>query len=207
MEQRADVPTSTPLDSWLARLGQSTGAPGGGAASGVMIGIAAALLGMVASYTPDDPLVAECDHRLERLRNDALDAAEADGIASAGFGSALALPDDDPTRDARVRQAALDAAASSARLGAVGVRLIDEVRLLRERGNPHLAADLAVAAAALASGIAGASVNLRANLRVADAHHAQPDELRDLRTEDATLSAAHRLVTGMADELSAEFDH
>src|SRR5690349_2077027 len=124
MDHDADVPTSTPLDGWLAQLGQPNGAPGGGAASGVMLGIAASLLRMVAEYTPDDPRAAECGDRLARTRIEALVAVEDDGVLSAGFGAALALPTDDPERDRRVRDAAMDAAESSTRLGAIGVRLL-----------------------------------------------------------------------------------
>ncbi|QYM63814.1 cyclodeaminase/cyclohydrolase family protein [Microbacterium sp. Se5.02b] len=53
--QSSEVPTSLPVDDWLAELGDSTGAPGGGAASGILLGVAASLFRMVAAYTPDDP--------------------------------------------------------------------------------------------------------------------------------------------------------
>jgi formiminotetrahydrofolate cyclodeaminase len=136
MQDSADIPTSTPLDGWLSELGEAQGA------------IGAALLRMVAEYT-DAPRATECSARLVGIRAEALAAVEADGVASAQFGAALALPTDDPARDARVRDAAITAAHSSAQVGAVGIRLTPEVRLLDEIGNRSLLADLAVAAEAL----------------------------------------------------------
>lgn len=203
MEHDADVPTSTPLDGWLARLAQPSGAPGGGAASGVMLGIAASLLRMVAEYTPDDPRASECADRLARTRQEALDAAEADGVLSAGFGAALGMSSDDPERDHRVRDAAIEAAESSVRLGAAGIRLLPELRVLTEIGNPHLVADLAVSAEALRAGLAGAAINLRANLQTAVKHDASASIVSALDTEASRLAEAGNAVARIADELGA----
>ncbi|WP_396652593.1 cyclodeaminase/cyclohydrolase family protein [Microbacterium sp. Se5.02b] len=133
-------------------------------------------------------------------------AAEADGAVSADFGAALGLAPDHPDRDVRVRESALGAAHSAGRIGRVGVELIREMRLLREIGNPHLSADLAVGAAALASGIAGASVTLRANLRTARAHHASPTALSEIGAEASRLSHAQQEVEQFSAALSSEFD-
>lgn len=206
MEQPADVPASIPLDSWLTKLGQSSGAPGGGAASGVMLGIAASLLSMVAAYTPDDPRAAECARRVVLLRDVALQGAESDGIVSADFGAALALSVDAPDRDARVRDAARRAAESAARLGSAGMDLLDEVLVLREIGNPSLSADLAVAAGALAASLTGSSINLRANLRTAQRHRASAAELSELRVDVGRLTEAQRSVARITEELGSEFD-
>lgn len=206
MESSSDIPTSIPLDDWLAKLGQSTGAPGGGAASGVMLGIAASLLSMVAAYTPDDPRAAECGRRVARLRDESLQGSESDGILSAEFGAALALSADDPGRDARVRTAAVRAAESAARLGSSGTALLSELRMLREIGNRSLSADLAVAAAALGAGLSGSSINLRANLRTARAHHASAAELAELQVKAALLAESHRSAAQITDGLFAEFE-
>ncbi|RKN66958.1 hypothetical protein D7252_04705 [Microbacterium sp. CGR2] len=172
----------------------------------VMLGIAASLLRMVAEYTADDPGATECGSRLTALRSDALDAAEADGVTSADFGAALALSTEDPDREPRVRKAAVDAAASSARLGDVGIRLLPEVRLLAEIGNPHLAADLAVAAEALGAGLAGAVINLRANLQIARRHDAAASDLADLGAQASRLAEAARAARQIAEEASSRFE-
>ena len=207
MEHDADVPTSTPLDGWLAELGQPNGAPGGGAASGVMLGIAASLLRMVAEYTPnDDPQAEECGIRLAHTRAEVLEAVEADGVYSAAFGAALGRPADDPERDHRVHDAAMEAAQSSARLGDIGIRLLPEVRLLAEIGNPHLVADLAVAVEALHAGMAGAIINLRSNLQIARKHGTPAAALRPLDDEKSRLVNAQREVAQLTEALSSRLD-
>jgi len=204
------VSTSEHLNAWLGRLAEASGAPGGGAACAVMLGISAALLRMVAEYTPDDARAAEAANRLDGHRRAALDAAEADGVRSAELGAALGLPAKEPGRDDRVRDAAISAAVSSAELGAIGVSLLNELRLLATIGNSHLAADLAVAGEALAAGIAGALVNLRANLQFTRAHLVGDDgvaeRLSQLDHAVRELRTAHRAASAIADEQSAQFD-
>lgn len=202
MQDSADIPTSTPLDGWLSELGEAQGAPGGGAAAGVMLGIGAALLRMVAEYT-DEARAAECSGRLVDARADALVAVESDGVASAEFGAALALSTDDPQRDARVRDAAIAAAESSARVGAVGLALIPEVRLLDEIGNRSLLADLAVAAEALRAGISGALINLHSNRRLARRHGADAAALDALDDAGTRLVDARDEIARIADDLAS----
>src|SRR5690606_19445030 len=104
----------------------------------------------------------------------ALAAAETDGIRSSELGAALAEPDH-PDRSARVWEAALAAARSSVELADVGAALRAELRVLQAIGNPNLAADTAVAAAALEAGIRGALVNLRADIELGRAHREASD--------------------------------
>ncbi|HYJ50974.1 MAG TPA: cyclodeaminase/cyclohydrolase family protein [Microbacterium sp.] len=204
-EQEARVPTSTSLSAWLDKLAQPDGAPGGGAACGVMLGLSAALLRMVAEYTPDDERAIDSAERLVTRRADALAGAEADGVRSAELGAALALSPDDPARDEQVRATAVGAAQSSVTLGDVGVDLVDELRLLVDIGNPHLAADLAVAGEALAAGIAGASINLRANLQLAHAHGGD-DGLGALYADAERLQTARDAAARLAADESRRFD-
>ncbi|MCR2763140.1 cyclodeaminase/cyclohydrolase family protein [Microbacterium sp. zg.B48] len=207
MDDSARIPASTSLSAWLDKLAQPDGAPGGGAACGVMLALSAALLRMVAEYTPDDDRATACAARLVDRRLTALDAAEADGVSSAELGAALRVPGEDPARDDRVRDAAIRAAQSSGALGAVGVDMVDELRLLREIGNPHLAADLAVAGEALTAGIAGASINLRANLQLAGAHGGAGDAQAELEAAVERMRAARDAASGIADETAARYEH
>lgn len=202
MEQDARIPASTSLDDWLDQLAQPTGAPGGGAASGVMLAISAGLLRMVAGYTPDDERAGASGTRLAGLLRDALRAAETDGLLSATLGSALAEPADAPGRDRRLRDAAVAAARSSAELGTAGIAISRELDLLAEVGNPHLAADLAVAAHALEAGLAGALTNLRANMGLVEAHRSPDDAvdgaLANLEHDEERMSAARDTATALA---------
>lgn len=206
MNETARVPTSTPLSDWLDKLAQPNGAPGGGAASGVILGLAAALLRMVAQYTPDDARASECAARLVIRRSEALHAAEADGIRSAEFGAALALPADNAERDDRVRGAAIAAAHSSALLGTVGRDLHPELRLLAEIRSPQVKADLAIAAEALATGIVGACINLRANLQLALKYGATESSLSVVQSDLERLNTVRAAVAEIAAEASKHLD-
>lgn len=210
MTDSARVPTSTALDAWLDKLSQARGAPGGGAACGLMLAASAALLRMVAEYTPDDERAADCAARLVDRRREALEAAEADGIHSAALGAALALDSDEAGRDEQVRKAAIEATRSSAVLGDVGIALLDELRLIAEIGNRSLAADLVVAGEALVAGLGAASVNARANLRLARSHREDDDDadaaLDALDADVVRLREARTAASEIADAASARFD-
>lgn len=194
------------MDAWLEALGQPQGSPGGGAASGVMLGLGASLLSMVAGYTPDDSRAAECAARVAALRGEALQAVEADGVVSARFGEALALPSDDEDREPRVRDAAVEAAESTAALGRIGLAFIPEARLLAEVGNRHLDMDLAVGLEALKAGLSGVSLTLRANLQIARHHEAPSSRLADLIALVGELAGARRIVGEIIAELSSHLD-
>ncbi|MFS0865887.1 cyclodeaminase/cyclohydrolase family protein [Microbacterium sp. 179-B 1A2 NHS] len=158
-EERASV--TVPLEEWLDRLAQRGGAPGGGSASGVLLGVGAALLSMVLSYGDRSPALRD---RAERLRADALADAIGDATASAALGGALAQPADDPGRDGQVRDAAAGGARSSAQLGATGVALVELLEETAEDTAAGLIADLGVAAEAIAAGLGGALINLRGDV-------------------------------------------
>ena len=191
------------MDAWLDALSEPNGSPGGGAATGVLLGVGAALMGMVAAYTPDSPAASACAERLERNRTDVLRAVEADGVLSVQFGSALALPAEHPERDQQVSGAAVAAAESVATLGAIGILLVSDARVLAESGNPHIAVDLAVAMESLAAGLSGAALSIRANLQIARRHGIPAEATASLATDVDRLHAAHREVKKMIDEISA----
>lgn len=194
------VPASTPLDAWLSELAQRGGAPGGGAAAGVMLGLSAGLLGMVAEYSTADPRASAVATRLSAARRAALEAAETDGVASAEFGAALALPSDDPQRDGRVVDASMDAARTSLALGRVAQRVLAELAQLADISASSMDADLAVAAQALAAGMSGASINLRANLQTARKHGGEADA--ELEEGRRALALAQASASGLAARLA-----
>lgn len=186
------IPAATPLDEWLDRLAEGHGAPGGGAACAVMTAIAAALLGMVAAYTPDEPAAASARKRLARIRRQATAAAEADGVRSARFGAALAM-EDGTERESAVRVATEEAADSSLAVGRIAASLVEEVRLLADVGNPNVEADLLVAGEALVAALGGVIGTTRADLDLLGAHRAPGDGLDD------TLARAEGELREIAD--------
>ncbi|MEF2976932.1 cyclodeaminase/cyclohydrolase family protein [Subtercola sp. YIM 133946] len=186
-EGEGEVSTSrSSVDEWMLGLSRSNGSPGGGAASGVMLAIAAGLTSMVAGYTDaaaDAPERASAAAqttapssaddrqrtldamivRAHELRAAALGLADADAAASREFGSAFTLPRG-PERDEAIRRGSVAAARSSAGLGGRAVEAIDDLDWLTANGNPALIADVAVALAALRAAISGARTNVSFDL-------------------------------------------
>ncbi|MDD7943306.1 cyclodeaminase/cyclohydrolase family protein [Microbacterium sp. NE2HP2] len=158
------------LGDLLDALARDNGDPGGGAASGVVTAVAAALAQMVSRYSSAEPAADGIDDRLARHRDAAISAADDDGRASGALGAAL-RPDDDPgERDRRIVDAATRAIETSAALGEIALGVWDEVRLLADVGNRHLMSDVAVAADTVAAGLGGAAANLRGGLALLRAH-------------------------------------
>lgn len=194
MDARERASADTTVREWLERLAQASGAPGGGAASAVQLAMGAALLQMVAGYTDDDEIQALSEGLAER-RERLLAAGTSDAEASATLGAALALDPDDESREARVVETARRAAESVASIGLLGETLLDALRVLDERGNPNVRADLEVAAAALAAGMTGVSITLRAGIELLVAHgdsgSAQDagEVVRSLEDQDARIRA------------------
>lgn len=190
-EERASV--AAPLEEWLDRLAERGGAPGGGSASGVLLGIGAALLSMVLSYG-DRPGTLRT--RAARLRAEALDAALHDAAASADLGSALALDADDLRRPERVRDAALAGARSTAELGEVGIVLVALLERTADDTAPGLIADVGVAAESLAAGLGGALTTLRGDLRLIERYGSEIP--RDLAASVERMDAARGRAATLA---------
>ena len=132
-----------------------------------------------------------CGSTGSRSRPDRPAAAEADGDRSALLGAALGQPEG-PDRDRAVRTAAIGAAESSARLAEIAATLRAELALLDAIADPQVAADIAVARAALEAGMRGATANLQANIALAQAHR-EPDD--DADGALSALAASSSTVT------------
>lgn len=167
-------PAATTLEDWLDRLAEAHGAPGGGAACGVLAAIAAALLGMVARYTAH-PEAEAAIPRLTRLRREATRAAEEDGIRSARFGAALASKG--PGRDERVRVQTLAATESSLAVGHIAAALVSETAQLSRVADRHAEADLLVAAGALRAALDGTIATVAPDVAILRRHRAPDDGL------------------------------
>ena len=115
------------VEEWTRALAESTGSPGGGAGTGVMLAIAASLASMVACYTETvrskQEELAQVRARAQSLRRDDLRLADRDASASKTFGAAFRL-EPGPQRDSAISRASLDAARASAVLGSRSVDAI-----------------------------------------------------------------------------------
>ncbi|MFP3578863.1 cyclodeaminase/cyclohydrolase family protein [Arthrobacter sp. SIMBA_036] len=155
------------VEEWTKTLAESTGSPGGGAGTGVMLAISAALTSMVAGYTDADgenrDALAGIRGRAKEMREAALKLADDDAVASDAFGAAFRL-DPGPERAEAIRRASIEAAKSSASLGERAMEATEDLAWLAKHGNPALIADVVVAFGALRAAIAGARTNVSFDL-------------------------------------------
>jgi formiminotetrahydrofolate cyclodeaminase len=196
------------IDDWTEALAESTGSPGGGAASGVMLAIAYGLTSMVAGYTEvEGDLSRECTRLRERAligRETALRLADQDAAASESFGSAFRL-ERGTQRDDAIRDASVEAAQASAALGKQGTEVVADLEWLARHGNPALIADVAVACGALRAAIAGARTNVSFDLgsltssgdSLADVRERHPVLWRTVQELDVVLGRIDRLAGDM----------
>jgi formiminotetrahydrofolate cyclodeaminase len=195
------------VEEWTRALAESTGSPGGGAGTGLMLAVAASLTSMVAGYSGDDGgEPAGIRTRARALREEALRLADDDASASKAFGAAFRL-EPGPERDEAIRRASVDAAASSAVLGERAIAAIDDLAWLATDGNRSLVADVVVAFGALRAAVAGARTNVSFDLGSLRSAGATLDQVREQHPE---LWAAVEKLNGAMDridELTAAIDH
>jgi formiminotetrahydrofolate cyclodeaminase len=212
------------VSEWMRALGRATGNPGGGAASGLMLSIAAGLTAMVAGYTEpehasaggtsggtsgsgDDPeaTITALRARAEARSALALRLADADAEASHAFGSAFRRPRG-PERDEAIRAASIGAAAASARLGEHAVEAVDDLAWLARHGNPALIADVAVAIGALRAAITGARTNVSFDLGSVRSAHVSLEEVRRAEPALFDLVPVFDRALERIDRLAASID-
>ncbi|GAA4918257.1 cyclodeaminase/cyclohydrolase family protein [Nesterenkonia rhizosphaerae] len=155
------------LHEWTQALAESKGFPGGGAAAGVMLSIAASLTSMVAGYT--EPAehhredLADIRSRAQALAEEALQLADDDAAASEAFGAAF-RKQAGPERQRAIEEASVFAAEASAALGTKAIAAIDDLEWLAVNGKSALIADVAVALGALRAAMVGARTNVSFDL-------------------------------------------
>lgn len=164
---------------FLDRLASADPAPGGGAATAVLVAMGAALIGMVCRLTIGRPRFQASEEALravlaeaDRGRARALALAAEDAAAYGAVVAARALPrDTEPDR--RARKAALQDAlrgATEVPLETLGLAeaMARAVAGASGRVNPSAASDLVVAAHSVGAGLEGAYLNVRSNLALID---------------------------------------
>jgi formiminotetrahydrofolate cyclodeaminase len=162
------------IDSFLHALADRVPTPGGGASAALHAAQAAALVAMVARYT-DSPKYAEhaelvqrvCD-AADRLRDEALNLAEADVAAFTAVADAYRLPKDDAGKSAQRSAAIEEAVLAAARPPEALVRLVSRILALAEEllpvCNRNVISDVAAAAEAARAAATTARVNIEINL-------------------------------------------
>jgi formiminotetrahydrofolate cyclodeaminase len=207
MDEPVVTTQGSTVEEWTRALAESTGSPGGGAGTGLMLAVAASLMSMVAGYSGDDGgEPAGIRTRARALRQEALRRADDDASASKAFGAAFRL-EPGPERDEAIRRASVDAAASSAVLGERAIAAIDDRAWLATNGNRALVADVVVAFGALRAAVAGARTNVSFDLGSLRSAGTTLDQVREQHPE---LWAAVEKLNGAMDridELTAAIDH
>lgn len=199
------------VEEWTRALAESTGSPGGGAGTGLMLAVAASLTSMVAGYSEDNSgddggEPGRIRDRARALRREALRLADEDASASKAFGAAFRL-EPGPERDEAIRNASLEAAASSAVLGERAIEAIDDLAWLATKGNRALVADVVVAFGALRAAVAGARTNVSFDLGSLRSAGTSLEQVREQQPE--LWAAVEKLNAAMdrIDTLAAGIDH
>jgi formiminotetrahydrofolate cyclodeaminase len=210
MQERDITTQSSTVEEWTQALAESTGSPGGGAGTGVMLAVAASLTSMVAGYTDAadgrQGTVDSIRARARTLRQEALRLADEDSAASRAFGAAFRL-EPGPERDEAVRGASVEAAKASAVLGDHAIAAFDDLAWLATHGNKALIADVVVAFGALRAAVAGARTNVSFDLASLRSTGASLEQIRDQQPD--LWAAVEKLTDAMdrIDRLTAAIDH
>lgn len=211
MDDSAEVTTQgSTVDGWTQALAESTGSPGGGAGTGVMLAIAASLTSMVAGYTESEghqrTELAGVLARARSLRESALRLADEDASASQAFGAAFRL-EKGPAREDAIHRASVDAAKASAVLGDRAIAAIRDLGWLATNGNPALVADIVVAFGALRAAVSGARTNVSFDLAALTSADHTLGQVRE--QHPALWATVERLTSALEqiDELTAGIDH
>jgi len=178
------------VEEWTRALAESTGSPGGGAGTGLM----------VAGYSEDDGgEPGRIRERAQALRREALRLADEDASASKAFGAAFRLEPGDE-RDEAIRRASVEAAAASAVLGERAIEAIDDLAWLASKGNRALVADVVVAFGALRAAVAGARTNVSFDL---GSLRSAGTSLEQVREQQPDLWAAVEKLNGAMERIDA----
>lgn len=198
------------VEDWTQALAESSGSPGGGAGTGVMLAIAASLASMVAGYTePGEHQRSELKDlhgRALSLREAALRLADDDAAASAAFGAAFRL-EPGPEREDAIHRASVEAAKSSAVLGDRAIEAVGDLGWLASHGNPALIADVVVAFGALRAAVTGARTNVSFDLAALTSAGTSLEQVRE--QHPALWATVERLNAALdrIDALTAGIDH
>jgi formiminotetrahydrofolate cyclodeaminase len=158
------------IETYLQQLAGKTSTPGGGAAAGISGAQAAALLGMVAQFSQQQPalmktVIDTCDHSARAFMR----LAQEDMTGFKAVMTAYAMTTTDSASKQQKQTAVQQAlgAATAAPLAMINetMELLSLAQQLKTHGNKNLITDVGIAASLLLSCLQSSQMNLRVNLR------------------------------------------
>jgi formiminotetrahydrofolate cyclodeaminase len=184
------------------RLAAGVPTPGGGSASALAGCLAAALGSMVCDltlgrpkYEAARPDMEKAREALSGMRRDLLALVDRDAEAYDEVARAMKLPRETPEEKAARQQAVAKANQFATEIpvktAETCLAVLEQVRIVAEKGNPNAVSDAGVAAHLAHTGLAGAALNVRINLPgIPDRERASQIEERLARLE----AGAERLL-------------
>jgi formiminotetrahydrofolate cyclodeaminase len=163
------------LKDFVDRLADGTPTPGGGSASALAGCLAASLGSMVCDLTVGKAKYEEARADLDAargklagLRKDLLALVDRDADAYDEVARAMKLPRETPAakekRKEAIGRASLFATEIPVKTAESCLAVLEQVRIVAEKGNVNAASDAGVAAQLAATGLTGAALNVRTNL-------------------------------------------
>jgi glutamate formiminotransferase/formiminotetrahydrofolate cyclodeaminase len=182
------------FDPFLDALQSGAPTPGGGSASALAGAIGAALGSMVTNLTIGKKKFAAVEAELTVARGRLLQGMEGlrafvrrDADLYDAVMAAYKLPKDDPSGEARraaaIESALLEAAQGPLEVMELAARLLPDLQVVADKGNPNAASDAAVGALLIQACVHGAAMNVLINAKALAGH---PAAAR-LRTRTADL--------------------
>jgi formiminotetrahydrofolate cyclodeaminase len=163
------------LAAFLDRLASDAPTPGGGSVAALCGALAAALGQMAGGLTVGKPKFAaveqqvrEIVQRLARAGQMLRRLMDEDAAAYGELRAAFKLPNSDPERGERVRQAATLAAEVPLETATLAHRVLRELETLGPLANPNLKSDVEAATHVARAATRAAAANVRINLPLLD---------------------------------------
>ena len=160
------------MNTFLTELASSAPVPGGGGASALVGGVSCALCSMVANLTTGKKKYAQYQDRidellpyLEELRVELLADIKLDADAFYPLSQAYSIPKEDPNRDEIMEEALLTASNAPMKIVEDVSKLVPVLEELEVIGSRLAISDVAVAAAACATALKGAVMNIYINTK------------------------------------------
>ena len=193
------------LDDFLTDLAARVPAPGGGATAAVHAAQAAALVAMVARYSDGARFAQHADEisdilaSADRLRQKALQLAEADAAAFTAVADAYALPRDAEGRREAIKQALRGACVPPVGVIEVAAATVTLAERLTPIGNRSVITDVAAAAEAARAAATTARVNIEVNLNGSQ----DAELLASIRSVDLIVNRAEQVTATVREELAS----